>query len=71
MFSAAQTLAVTDPELWSAIQGEAKRQEDHIELIASENYTSPAVMQAQGSVLASMHRSAASYHWQPPSSGAP
>ncbi len=51
MFSAAQTLAITDPELWSAIQSEAHRQEEHIELIASENYTSPAVMQAQGSVL--------------------
>jgi glycine hydroxymethyltransferase len=51
MFSASQTLAATDPELWFAIQGEAKRQEEHIELIASENYTSPAVMQAQGSVL--------------------
>ena len=51
MFSASQTLALTDPELWSAIQSEAVRQEEHIELIASENYTSPAVMQAQGSVL--------------------
>ncbi|PIV89451.1 MAG: serine hydroxymethyltransferase [Hydrogenophilales bacterium CG17_big_fil_post_rev_8_21_14_2_50_63_12] len=51
MYSASQTLAVTDPELWSAIQSEAHRQEEHIELIASENYTSPAVMQAQGSVL--------------------
>jgi len=51
MFSASQTLAVTDPELWSAIQSEAHRQEEHIELIASENYTSPAVMEAQGSVL--------------------
>ncbi len=51
MFSASQTLAVTDPELWSSIQDEAHRQEEHIELIASENYTSPAVMQAQGSVL--------------------
>jgi len=51
MFSATQTLAVTDPELWAAIEAEAQRQEDHIELIASENYTSPAVMQAQGSVL--------------------
>src|SRR5690606_18617442 len=40
-----------DPELWSAMQQEAQRQEEHIELIASENYTSPAVMQAQGSVL--------------------
>ena len=51
MFPASQTIANTDPELWAAIQGETKRQEDHIELIASENYTSPAVMEAQGSVL--------------------
>ena len=51
MFSADQTIQKTDPELWAAIQGEARRQEDHIELIASENYTSPRVMQAQGSVL--------------------
>ncbi len=51
MFSADHTIKNTDPELWAAIQGEAKRQEDHIELIASENYTSPAVMEAQGSVL--------------------
>ncbi|MDP1904992.1 MAG: serine hydroxymethyltransferase [Pseudomonadota bacterium] len=51
MFSASQTLAVTDPDLWSAIQSEVHRQEEHIELIASENYTSPAVMEAQGSVL--------------------
>ncbi len=51
MFSASQTLSQTDPELWSAIQSEAHRQEEHIELIASENYTSPAVMEAQGSVL--------------------
>jgi glycine hydroxymethyltransferase len=51
VFTASLSIASTDPELWSAIQGEAKRQEDHIELIASENYTSPAVMQAQGSVL--------------------
>ncbi len=51
MFSADQTLAATDPELWAAIQQEARRQEQHIELIASENYTSPAVMEAQGSVL--------------------
>ncbi len=40
-----------DEELWTAIQAEEKRQEEHIELIASENYTSPRVMQAQGSVL--------------------
>ncbi len=51
MFSRKQTLALTDPELWAAIQNEDKRQEAHIELIASENYTSPAVMEAQGSQL--------------------
>ncbi|MFG6455901.1 serine hydroxymethyltransferase [Roseateles sp. BYS96W] len=45
------TLALVDPELWTAVQNETRRQEDHIELIASENYTSPAVMQAQGSQL--------------------
>ena len=45
------TLALVDPELWSVVQAENRRQEDHIELIASENYTSPAVMQAQGSQL--------------------
>ncbi|MGH8751657.1 MAG: serine hydroxymethyltransferase [Burkholderiales bacterium] len=50
-FSAKNTLAKTDPELWQAIRAENQRQEDHIELIASENYTSPAVLQAQGSVL--------------------
>jgi glycine hydroxymethyltransferase len=44
-------LANTDPELWKAICAENQRQEDHIELIASENYASPAVLQAQGSVL--------------------
>jgi glycine hydroxymethyltransferase len=45
------TLADTDPEIAAAIQAENQRQEDHIELIASENYTSPAVMAAQGSQL--------------------
>ncbi|NBX95960.1 MAG: serine hydroxymethyltransferase, partial [Betaproteobacteria bacterium] len=45
------TLALVDPALWSAVQAENRRQEEHIELIASENYTSPAVMQAQGSQL--------------------
>jgi len=45
------TLALVDPEIWTAVQNENRRQEDHIELIASENYTSPAVMQAQGSQL--------------------
>jgi len=47
----ASTVANVDPELWAAIQAENRRQEEHIELIASENYTSPAVMQAQGSQL--------------------
>ncbi|PWF47912.1 serine hydroxymethyltransferase [Massilia glaciei] len=51
MFAKDHTLANVDPELWSAIQKENTRQQDHIELIASENYTSPAVMQAQGSQL--------------------
>ena len=51
MFDRQNTLAKTDSELWAAIQNENRRQEEHIELIASENYTSPAVMQAQGSQL--------------------
>jgi glycine hydroxymethyltransferase len=51
MFNLQHTLAQTDPELWKAMEAERVRQEDHIELIASENYTSPAVMEAQGSVL--------------------
>lgn len=46
-----QTLSEFDPQLWSAISGELQRQEDHIELIASENYASRRVMAAQGSVL--------------------
>ena len=45
------TISGTDPEVWQAIQNENRRQEDHIELIASENYASPAVMAAQGSQL--------------------
>lgn len=45
------TIASVDPEIWAAIQAENRRQEEHIELIASENYTSPAVMAAQGSQL--------------------
>jgi glycine hydroxymethyltransferase len=45
------TVASVDPEIWAAIQAENRRQEDHIELIASENYASPAVMAAQGSQL--------------------
>ncbi|MCK6432117.1 MAG: serine hydroxymethyltransferase [Burkholderiaceae bacterium] len=52
MFDRTQsTIDRIDPDLWAAIQAENRRQEDHIELIASENYTSPAVMQAQGSQL--------------------
>src|SRR5580698_6853811 len=52
MFDRARsTLALTDPEIWSVIQSENQRQEDHIELIASENYASPAVMAAQGTQL--------------------
>lgn len=45
------TIKGYDDELWAAMQGEAQRQEDHIELIASENYVSPRVLMAQGSVL--------------------
>jgi glycine hydroxymethyltransferase len=52
MFDRVQsTVANVDPELWSVIQRENQRQEEHIELIASENYASPAVMAAQGSQL--------------------
>jgi glycine hydroxymethyltransferase len=51
MFSRDMTIQGYDEELWSAITGEARRQEDHIELIASENFASPRVLQAQGSVL--------------------
>jgi len=46
-----QTVAAVDPEVWSSIQAENQRQEQHIELIASENYASPAVLAAQGSQL--------------------
>ncbi len=51
MFDKTMQIAGYDPELWGAIEAEAQRQEDHIELIASENYASPRVMQAQGTVL--------------------
>ena len=51
MFSKQMTIAEYDQELWNAIKGEEQRQEDHLELIASENYTSPRVMQAQGTQL--------------------
>ncbi|MEW5885351.1 MAG: serine hydroxymethyltransferase [Pseudomonadota bacterium] len=51
MYSRSTTLAHTDPEIWAAIQAEHLRQEQHIELIASENYASPAVLAAQGTQL--------------------
>ncbi len=51
MFAKTMNIADFDPELWESMQHEQQRQEDHIELIASENYTSPRVMEAQGSVL--------------------
>jgi glycine hydroxymethyltransferase len=51
MFDRSIGIAQADPELWKAIELENRRQEDHIELIASENYASPAVMAAQGSQL--------------------
>lgn len=51
MFDKSVTIAAYDPDVWNAMQSEVKRQEAHIELIASENYTSPAVMEAQGSQL--------------------
>jgi glycine hydroxymethyltransferase len=51
MFSLNNNIEATDPEIWRAIEQEARRQEDHIELIASENYVSAAVLQAQGTVL--------------------
>lgn len=51
MFDKNMQIENYDAELWQAIKGEQQRQEDHIELIASENYTSPRVLEAQGSVL--------------------
>ena len=51
MFTQSMQISDFDPALWSAIEAERCRQEDHIELIASENYASPRVMQAQGTVL--------------------
>ena len=51
MFSSQQTIQSFDPELWFALERESQRQEDHVELIASENYASPRVLAAQGSVL--------------------
>ena len=51
MFSVQQTIAGLDPDLANAMTLERRRQEAHIELIASENYASPRVLEAQGSVL--------------------
>ncbi len=51
MFSADMRIASFDDELWEAMRAESRRQEEHIELIASENYASPRVLEAQGSVL--------------------
>ena len=51
MLSNRQSIKDYDPDLWKALKGESERQEDHIELIASENYTSLRVLEAQGSVL--------------------
>jgi glycine hydroxymethyltransferase len=51
MFDRSRTISQVDPDLWAVIQKENVRQEQHIELIASENYASPAVMQAQGTQL--------------------
>ncbi|MEO7320662.1 MAG: serine hydroxymethyltransferase, partial [Nitrosospira sp.] len=51
MLSPKLTLESVDPDVWRAVKGEEQRQEEYIELIASENYASPAVMEAQGSVL--------------------
>ena len=51
MFPDTHTIAAVDPDVWKAMQAEGRRQEEGIELIASENYASPAVLAAQGSVL--------------------
>ncbi len=51
MFGSEMSIAGFDDELWAAMEGERQRQEDHIELIASENYASPRVLAAQGSLL--------------------
>ena len=51
MFADTHTISAIDPDIWKAIQDECRRQEDGIELIASENYASPAVLAAQGTVL--------------------
>ncbi len=51
MYPSKDTISSFDPDLWRALSGERQRQEDHVELIASENYASPHVLEAQGSVL--------------------
>ncbi len=51
MFDKSLTIAEFDPQVWQALEDEGQRQEDHVELIASENYTSPLVMAAQGTKL--------------------
>ena len=51
MFRTTMTIEGFDPELSRALAGERRRQEEHVELIASENYASPRVLEAQGSVL--------------------
>ena len=55
MFDTSQDIRSFDPELAQALDGERRRQEDHIELIASENYASPRVLEAQGSVLSNKY----------------
>jgi glycine/serine hydroxymethyltransferase len=64
MFDRQHTLAHIDPELWTSIQNENRRQEEHIELIASENYTSPAVMAAQGSQLTNKYAEGYPSNWR-------
>src|SRR3990167_651240 len=51
MFSNQETIAIFDNQLWQAMQCELQRQEEHVELIASENYVSKRVLEAQGSIL--------------------
>jgi glycine hydroxymethyltransferase len=55
MLDASQDLARSDPELWRHVAAENRRQEEHLELIASENYASPAVLQANGSRLSNKY----------------
>ncbi len=58
-----QTIEAYDAELWSAMSAETVRQEEHIELIASENYCSPSVLEAQGSVLTNKYAEGWSYYF--------